>query len=159
RDRHRHRAGTGPRHHGRPVRGGAITADRGGPHPGAAVPRAGRERAAAADRRPAPGRLRHTLGQRRPRPIVRRAPTRGPPPPRLADDQARRFEKRLLWLLLLVLLLALLFTGGNAVLGTLPWAEMPSNQALLHAERGPTTAVVNGHTIALRQGQDVYVGQ
>ena len=83
----------------------------------------------------------------------------GPPPTYVDDEQDNRFERRLRWLLILVLLLALLFTGGNVLLGTLAWAEMPSDRALLHAERGPTTAVVNGHTIALTQGQDLYVGE
>jgi putative peptide zinc metalloprotease protein len=88
-------------------------------------------------------------------------PLAGPPgpPPTVDDDTDRRFERTLRWLLLLVLLLALLFTGGNLWLGTLAWAEMPSDAALLHAQRGPTTAVVNGHPIQLAQGQDLYVRQ
>ncbi|HEX6869584.1 MAG TPA: M50 family metallopeptidase, partial [Micromonosporaceae bacterium] len=82
----------------------------------------------------------------------------GPPPP--ADEQAdHRFERRLRWLLVLVLLLALLMTGGNALLAPLAWAEMPTDKALLRAERGTVSAVVSGRPVELRAGEEVYVGE
>ncbi len=83
----------------------------------------------------------------------------GPPPSNVDDKQDGRFERRLGWLLVLALLLALVFTGANIAASGLAWAEMPSDKALLHADHGPTSAVVNGQTIGLDEGQDVYIGE
>ena len=55
-----------------------------------------------------------------------------------------RFERRMRWALVLVLLLALLLTGGNAAFTPLAWAEMPSDKALLHVQRGRVDATVGG---------------
>jgi putative peptide zinc metalloprotease protein len=55
----------------------------------------------------------------------------------------RRFERRMWWLVLLLLLLALLLTAANFAPGP-AWAEMPTNRALLTADPGPVTALVDG---------------
>ncbi len=83
----------------------------------------------------------------------------GPPPPVDADDQDDRFERRMRWFVILVILVALLFTGTNLVLGKLAWAEMPTDRVLLHAERGPTAATVDGAAVELDEGQDRYLGE
>jgi putative peptide zinc metalloprotease protein len=88
-------------------------------------------------------------------------PLAGPPgaPPPHADDSAdRRFERIMWWLVALFLLLALLLTGANLLPGPV-WAEMPSDKALLSAERGRLIAVVDGKPVALNKGDQLYVGE
>jgi putative peptide zinc metalloprotease protein len=82
----------------------------------------------------------------------------GPPPPDTDAEVDGRFERRLRWVLALVLLIGLLFTGGNVLLTPLGWSEMPSDKALLHVERGTTTATVDGALYDLGAGDDIYVG-
>jgi putative peptide zinc metalloprotease protein len=80
----------------------------------------------------------------------------GPPPSDVDDSVDRRFERRLWWLLLLLLLFALLISGVNLVPG-LAWAEMPSDRALLHIDRGRATVRLAGTPTALRAGDQAYV--
>jgi putative peptide zinc metalloprotease protein len=80
----------------------------------------------------------------------------GPPPATADDDTDKRYERRLWWLLILLLLFALLLTGSNLLPGP-AWAEMPSDRALLDVTRGRVTAVVDGSTVQLRTGDQVYV--
>jgi cAMP-binding proteins - catabolite gene activator and regulatory subunit of cAMP-dependent protein kinases len=87
------------------------------------------------------------------------SPPPGPPPPTVDDSADGRFERRLRWLLILVLLLALLFSGANAILAAKPWTEMPRGRAWLHVEVGTVTAVVNGITYHLADGDNIYVSE
>ncbi|MCA2213452.1 metalloprotease [Jidongwangia harbinensis] len=80
----------------------------------------------------------------------------GPPDGTEDPDVDRRFERRLWWLVLLLLLLALLLTGANLVPGP-AWAEMPTNRALLTAERGRLIALIGGQEVALDEGDRRYV--
>ncbi|GAB1642863.1 cyclic nucleotide-binding protein [Krasilnikovia sp. MM14-A1259] len=82
-----------------------------------------------------------------------------PGPPSESDDPDvdRHFERRMWWLVLLVLLLALLLTGANLAPGP-AWAEMPRDRVLLTAERGRVTALVDGTTVILDEGDRRYVG-
>ncbi len=82
----------------------------------------------------------------------------GAPPPNVDDSADRRFERIMWWLVALFLLLALLLTGANLLPGPV-WAEMPSDKALLSAERGRLLALVDGKPIALSKGDRVYVGE
>jgi len=80
----------------------------------------------------------------------------GPPDGTEDPDVDRRFERRLWWLVLLVLLFALLLTAANFVPGP-AWAEMPTDRALLTADRGRLTAVIDGREVTLGTGQRRYV--
>jgi putative peptide zinc metalloprotease protein len=79
------------------------------------------------------------------------------PPDGTADPEVdRRLERRMWWLVLLVLLLALLLTGVDVAPGP-AWAEMPADRALLTAERGGVTALIDGRTVTLDDGGRRYV--
>jgi len=81
------------------------------------------------------------------------------PPDGTEDPEVdRRFVRRMWWLVLLLLLLALLLTVGNFTPGP-AWAEMPTDRALLTANRGPVTVQDNGITTTLAQGGRRYVGE
>jgi putative peptide zinc metalloprotease protein len=80
----------------------------------------------------------------------------GAPPPHVDDSADRRFERIMWWLVALFLLLALLLTGANLLPGP-AWAEMPSDRALLSAERGRLIALVDGKPVVLSKGDQVYV--
>ncbi len=82
----------------------------------------------------------------------------GPPSPTVDKSSDGRFEKKLRWLLILVLLLALLFTGGNIAAAANVWTEMPSDKAVVLAEVGTTTVVMNGNTYKLNPNDDMFVG-
>jgi putative peptide zinc metalloprotease protein len=83
----------------------------------------------------------------------------GPPPIDVDDEADGRFEKKLRWLLIWVLLFALLFTGANLLMPVLAWAEMPTVKALVRVDTGSATAVVNGKSYQLGEGDQIYVGQ
>ncbi|HEY0535673.1 MAG TPA: cyclic nucleotide-binding protein [Actinoplanes sp.] len=88
-------------------------------------------------------------------------PLAGPPgPPDGTEDSEvdRRLKRRMWWLVLLLLLLALLLTFANFAPGP-AWAEMPTNRALLTADRGPVTVVAGGITTRLAEGGRRYVGE
>ncbi len=81
----------------------------------------------------------------------------GPPAPGQNLGTDERFERRLWWLVMALALLA----GSLAGLTVLPaprWAEMPSANAMLAAERGGVTAVVDGTPVRLDEGDRRYVG-
>jgi putative peptide zinc metalloprotease protein len=80
----------------------------------------------------------------------------GPPDGTEDPDVDRRFERRMWWLVLLLLLLALLLTAANFAPGP-AWAEMPTNRALLTADRGRVIALINGRNVTLDQGDRRYV--
>jgi putative peptide zinc metalloprotease protein len=80
----------------------------------------------------------------------------GPPDGTEDPDVDRRFERRMWWLVLLLLLLALLLTAANFAPGP-AWAEMPTNRALLTADRGRLIALVDGRNVTLEGGQRRYV--
>jgi putative peptide zinc metalloprotease protein len=80
----------------------------------------------------------------------------GPPDGTEDPDVDRRFERRMWWLVLLLLLLALLSTAVNFVPGP-AWAEMPTNRALLTADRGRVIALIDGQDIVLDEGERRYV--
>jgi putative peptide zinc metalloprotease protein len=83
----------------------------------------------------------------------------GPPPPVDPDDDPdERFERKLWWLVLLLVLLALMLTAGNLVPGP-AWAEMPADRALLTADRGRVTAVLDGRTVVVDEGDRRYVDE
>jgi putative peptide zinc metalloprotease protein len=82
----------------------------------------------------------------------------GPPPEGLDDEIDRRFERRMWWLVLLLVFLALLVVASNLLPGP-AWAEMPADRALLTAERGAVTAVVDGRPVSLARGERLYVGE
>lgn len=83
-----------------------------------------------------------------------------PGPPEGTEDPEvdRRFERRMWWLVLLLLLLALLLTGMNFTPGP-AWAEMPTDRALLTADRGTVTATIDGRKVRLAEGDRRYVDQ
>src|SRR5262249_10885337 len=62
------------------------------------------------------------------------------------------------WLLILVVLVGFLFTGANAVLPALAWAEMPTVKALVRVDTGSANAVVSGVSYDLAKGDQIYVG-
>jgi putative peptide zinc metalloprotease protein len=80
----------------------------------------------------------------------------GPPDGTEDPDVDRRFERRMWWLVLLLLLLALLLTATNFVPGP-AWAEMPTDRALLTADRGRLIALIDGRNVTLEQGDRRYV--
>jgi putative peptide zinc metalloprotease protein len=82
-----------------------------------------------------------------------------PGPPYGTEDPEvdRRFERRMWWLVLLLLLLALLLTVANFAPGP-AWAEMPTDRALLTADRGRLIALIDGRNVTLESGQRRYVG-
>jgi putative peptide zinc metalloprotease protein len=80
----------------------------------------------------------------------------GPPPSNVDDSADRRFERIMWWLVVFFLLIALLLTGANLMPGPV-WAEMPSDKALLSAERGRVEAIVDGSRLTLHKGDKVYV--
>jgi putative peptide zinc metalloprotease protein len=82
----------------------------------------------------------------------------GPPDGTEDPEVDRRFERRMWWLVLLVLLLALLLTVANFAPGP-AWAEMPTDRALLTADKGPLTARIDGSTVILGEGGRRYVDQ
>ena len=82
----------------------------------------------------------------------------GPPDGTEDPEVDRRFERRMWWLVLLLLLLTLLLTVANFAPGP-AWAEMPTDRALLTANRGPLTVVTGGTTTRLAEGGRRYVGE
>jgi putative peptide zinc metalloprotease protein len=82
----------------------------------------------------------------------------GPPPEGVDDEVDRRFERRMWWLVLLLVFLALLIVASNLLPGP-AWAEMPADRALLTAEQGRVTAVVDGRPVSLARGGRLYVGE
>jgi putative peptide zinc metalloprotease protein len=82
----------------------------------------------------------------------------GPPDGTEDPEVDDRFERRMWWLVLLLLLLALLLTAANLVPGP-AWAEMPTNRALLTADRGRISALIDGKTVTLESGDRRYVDQ
>ena len=82
----------------------------------------------------------------------------GPPDGTEDPEVDRRFERRMWWLVLLVLLLALLLTAVNFMPGP-AWAEMPTNRALLTADRGRLTMLLDGATVTLAEGDRRYVDE
>ncbi|HEY7271182.1 MAG TPA: cyclic nucleotide-binding protein [Actinoplanes sp.] len=79
------------------------------------------------------------------------------PPDGTEDPQVdRRFERRMWWLVLLALLLALLLTAINLLPGP-AWAEMRTDRALLTADRGRVTVVLDGTPVTLAAGARRYV--
>jgi putative peptide zinc metalloprotease protein len=82
----------------------------------------------------------------------------GPPDGSEDPDVDRRFERRMWWLVLFVLLLALLLTAANFAPGP-AWAEMPTNRAMLTADRGILTAEIDGQRIRLADGARRYVDE
>jgi putative peptide zinc metalloprotease protein len=107
-------------------------------------------------------------------PAARRTPVRGahltaaypplavPPGPPPADADGEEvdggFERKMWWLLLLLVLSALMLTFVNLVPGP-AWAEMSGERALLAADRGRVTAVVDGRTVVLDEGDRRYVAE
>jgi putative peptide zinc metalloprotease protein len=81
-----------------------------------------------------------------------------PGPPDGTEDPRvdRRFERRMWWLVLLALLLALLLTAANLAPGP-AWAEMRTDRALLTADRGRITVLIDGATVTLSSGERRYV--
>jgi putative peptide zinc metalloprotease protein len=82
----------------------------------------------------------------------------GPPDGTEDPEVDRRLKRRMWWLVLLLLLLALLLTFANFTPGP-AWAEMPTNRALLTADRGPISVVAAGATTRLAKGARRYVGE
>jgi len=82
----------------------------------------------------------------------------GPPDGTEDPDVDRRFERRMWWLVLLLLLLALLLTAANFAPGP-AWAEMPTDRALLTADRGRLVAVIDGRNVTIEAGQRRYVAE
>ncbi len=82
----------------------------------------------------------------------------GPPDGTENPDVDRRFERRMWWLVLLVLLTALLLTAVNLRPGP-AWAEMPTDRALLAADRGVVQVSAGGTTVRLAEGERRYVEQ
>jgi putative peptide zinc metalloprotease protein len=80
----------------------------------------------------------------------------GPPSPDDDPEVDRRFERRMWWLVVLLLLVALLVTAANFLPGP-AWAEMPAARALLVADRGRVTAVIDGRTAVLTARDRRYV--
>jgi putative peptide zinc metalloprotease protein len=79
------------------------------------------------------------------------------PPDGTEDPQVdRRFERRMWWLVLLALLVALLLTAANLLPGP-AWAEMRTDRALLTADRGRMTVLLDGATVTLESGERRYV--
>ena len=79
------------------------------------------------------------------------------PPDGTEDPQVdRRFERRMWWLVLFALLLALLLTAANLLPGP-AWAEMRTDRALLSADRGRMTVLLDGATVTLSAGERRYV--
>jgi putative peptide zinc metalloprotease protein len=82
----------------------------------------------------------------------------GPPDGTEDPDVDRRFERRMWWLVLLLLLLALLLTAVNFAPGR-AWAEMAGNRVLLSADKGRITALINGASVTLDQGDRRFVAE
>jgi putative peptide zinc metalloprotease protein len=82
----------------------------------------------------------------------------GPPDGTGDPEVDRRFERRMWWLVLLVLLVALLLTAVNFMPGP-AWAEMPADRAVLAADRGRITALLDGTTVTLDEGERRYVDE
>ncbi|WP_199511604.1 M50 family metallopeptidase [Nucisporomicrobium flavum] len=82
----------------------------------------------------------------------------GPPDGTEDPEVDRRFERRMWWLVLLLLLLALLLTGLNFAPGP-AWAEMPTDRALLTADRGTLAVTVDGRAVRLAAGERRYVDE
>ncbi len=80
------------------------------------------------------------------------------PPPADADGEEvdSGFQRKMWWLLLLLLLSALMLTFVNLVPGP-AWAEMPTERALLAADRGRVTVVIDGRTVVLDEGDRRHV--
>src|SRR4029453_11475950 len=79
------------------------------------------------------------------------------PPDGTEDPQVdRRFERRMWWFVLLALLVALLLTAANLLPGP-AWAEMRTDRALLTADRGRLTVLLDGTTVTLTSGERRYV--
>jgi len=82
----------------------------------------------------------------------------GPPAGTEDPEVDNRFVRQMWWLVLLVLLLALTLTVGNFAPGP-AWAEMPTDRALLTADRGPVTVSIDGVTTRLTEGGRRYVDE
>jgi putative peptide zinc metalloprotease protein len=82
----------------------------------------------------------------------------GPPDGTEDPEVDRRFKRRMWWLVVFVLFLALTLTAANLVPGP-AWAEMPGDRALLTADHGPLTVLVDGTTVALGEGGRRYVDE
>jgi putative peptide zinc metalloprotease protein len=80
----------------------------------------------------------------------------GPPDGAENPEVDRPFQRRMWRLVLLVLMVALLLTAVNVVPGP-AWAEMRTDRALLTADRGRMTVLLDGTTVTLSAGERRYV--